>query len=49
MVIKMSCKNCEHYDKDNEENIEVCLRYMEAIDYIDLDECELYESDLNEL
>ena len=37
----MSCKDCKYYNKDNEEGIEVCNYYMEAIDYINTETCEL--------
>ena len=38
---KMMCEYCKHYD--DEEGIKVCLIRMDAIDYIDTEDCEYFE------
>ena len=37
-MIKMMCKKCKHYNKDEEGN-ELCIYLMEAIDYINTKKC----------
>lgn len=39
----MECEYCKHYD--NEDGIKVCLIRMDAIDYIDTEDCKYFEND----
>ena len=39
--MEMICEHCKHYDKVD--YIEVCNLLMEAIDYMDTEDCEYFE------
>lgn len=42
----MMCEYCQHYD--DEDGIKICMIKMDAINYIDIEDCDYFKDNMKE-